>query len=168
MKRNFDRLVPPGTDWRKEGRLILWGLLLSFLFSLGFFADFLSERRALFVWNGLENVLRKDALMPDFVRMLGGALSGFPVLAVSMLGLAAGHYAAHYQGSKSIYLMRRLPSRWELHRRCLTLPAAGLLLALLTASLLLALYYGVYMAFTPAPCLTPDQWAKLMHAWIGA
>ena len=75
--------------------------------------------------------------------------------------LAAYHYAYHRQGSKSIYLMRRLPSKLELHRRCLTLPIAGILIALLTAFLLLLIYYAVYMNVTPAECLMPGQWQKL-------
>lgn len=168
MKLNLDRWAPPGANWRTELKLLFWGLGLGFLFSLSFLAQFISERNSLFVWNGIERVLRQGVYMPDFVRVLGVSLMGFQLQVVMfMLGLAAGHYAAHWQGSKSIYLMRRLPSRWELHRRCLTLPAAGAFAGLLAAFLLLFVYYGVYMAFTPAPCLTPDQWTKLWHAWIG-
>lgn len=66
-------------------------------------------------------------------------------------------------GAKSIYLMGRLPDRWELHRRCLTLPLGWLLSAVLLPVLTLLVYYGIYYLITPAACLRPGQLAKLLE-----
>ena len=72
-------------------------------------------------------------------------------------------HISYFQDSKSIYTMRRLPSVWELHRRCLTLPVCGMVIGLGTAFVLILLYYNVYIGLTPEICLTPGQWQKI---WI--
>lgn len=107
--------------------------------------------------------------MPLFAELLAESrpMAGFWITAACMAALAAWHYAYHYQGSRSIYLMRRLPSRWELWRRCLALPAAGAVCALLLAALLLLCYFGLYLLLTPRPCLQPGQWAGLGRYFLG-
>ena len=65
------------------------------------------------------------------------------------------HYLYHYQGSRSIYLMRRLPDRWELLRRCIALPLCGALAALLTGLLITLLWAGIYLLATPRELLSP-------------
>jgi len=52
----------------------------------------------------------------------------FLILAGSTLACAAGYYQYFYQGSQSIYVMRRLRSCWELHVRCWTLPVLGVVI----------------------------------------
>jgi amino acid transporter len=99
--------------------------------------------------------------MTDFYAILGGALYGFLILALCMPALILYHYAYHYQGSKNIYLMRRLPNRWELHKRCVTLPLLAALICLLSVLVLLCIYLGIYMTATPRECLTPGQWQKI-------
>jgi uncharacterized membrane protein YqhA len=86
---------------------------------------------------------------------------GFLILALCMLALIVYHYAYHYQGSKSIYLMKRLPNRWEMHRRCITLPLLAALICLIAAIAFLLIYFGIYMVFTPKECLTLGQWQKI-------
>ena len=71
------------------------------------------------------------------------------------------NYASFRQGSKNIYLMKRLPSRWELHRRCILLPALGMVGSLVMGFTLLMIYFAIYMLVTPDRCLPPDQWQKL-------
>ena len=70
-----------------------------------------------------------------------------------MPAAALGLYLSHYQGGRSIYTMRRLPHRGELWRRCLAVPAATALTALAAAAVLTAVYFGIYLIFTPAVCL---------------
>ncbi|MFR8267820.1 MAG: hypothetical protein ACLVC5_09315, partial [Clostridia bacterium] len=70
------------------------------------------------------------------------------------------HYGYHFRGSKSIYTMRRLPSKHPLARRCLTVPVLGAAAAALSALLLICLYYLLYIAVTPEQCLVPGQWQK--------
>jgi len=108
-----------------------------------------------------KHVLIPGAVMPDFVDVLGQSLLGFLIVCTLMIAAAVMHYAYHFHESKSIYTMRRLPRRWELHRRCLTLPAAGILLSTLAAFALLLLFYAAYMTLTPDICLTNGQWTKI-------
>ena len=99
--------------------------------------------------------------MPDFVEILGKGLLGFLIVSTLMIAAAVMHYLYHFHESKSIYTMWRLPNRWELHRRCLTLPAVGLAISAVAAMLFLLLFYAVYMNITPDVCLTPGQWQKI-------
>lgn len=162
MKLDLSRCAPPGLELKIEKRVFGWGMVLAVLFSLSFFIHFFNELERLLYWrNGAERTLRPNAVMPDFVEVLGNALLGFVILALCMAAFILVHYAYHHQGSKSIYLMRRLPNRWELHRRCITLPLAAVLLCLAAGFLLLLIYFAVYMRATPAVCLTPGQWRKI-------
>lgn len=160
-KPDLSRLAPPGMSLKQEKRYFLGGLACAWLYSWTFLGRYLDARGDLFFYSGIERRLRPDAVMPDFAGLVGGALWGFAILAVCMLFFIAFHYAYYYQGSKSVYLMRRLPSRWEIHRRSLTLPLLAVCLCALAAFLILLADFAVYMLFTPNECLTPHQWQKL-------
>ena len=62
-------------------------------------------------------------------------------------------YFYHYQDSRSIYTMKRLPDRWELWRRCLTLPFWTVIISGVLVLLLTGVYYLIYLKCTPAGCL---------------
>ena len=49
--------------------------------------------------------------------------------------------------------MKRLPNRWELWRRVLTLPLGAMAVCGLTVLALTGLYYSIYLLCTPAGCL---------------
>lgn len=166
-KHNLARQVPLGINLNQELGWFATGIGASLLYSLGFLARYSKEYQSLFLWDGMTKKLDTSAVMPDFVRILGGSLSGLLVLALCMVALAVYHYSYHYQGSKSIYLMKRLPNRWELPRRCLALPLLGIITCLCVALLMLLIYYAVYMAFTPPACLAPQQWQKIWSVLMG-
>lgn len=161
MKPDLSRWAPPGLDLHVEKRVFGCGMALSTLFSMFYIINLFGERAKLYRKVGTEVHLRPDAVMPDFVDVLRPFLMGFLILALCMAAFIAVHYAYHHQGSKSIYLMRRLPDRWERHRRCWTLPLLGIAACLLAALILLLIYYGLYMLATPKACLTPHQWQKI-------
>lgn len=163
MKPEEERLqflqqwTPPGISAREECRWIRNGLVISLLFSLLFFSRYYGAYRSLFLY--LENgskILLEEKTMPPYVQILGMCLAGFLVIALCMLPLAVYHYAYHYQGAKSIYLMKRLPCRAELWRRCLLIPASGVAAALASALILLLLYGVFYRIVTPEACLLQD------------
>ncbi len=160
-KSELSRLAPPGLALRPELRLFGAGLALAAAGSCSFLLRYGSSRNALYYAAGAKRQLIQGAMMPDFVQLLGRALWGFGALALLCAALAVWHYAYHHVGSKSVYTMRRLPQRWERHRRCLTLPAIGLALSLLCALSLLLIYYAIYMLATPQACLRPGQWQKI-------
>lgn len=161
-KPEWSRWAPPGLDLHMEGTVFIWGMALSALFSLSCPARCWREADQLYE-TGVDGVrtLIPGAVMPDFVQVLGPALVGFLLLALCMAAMIPIHYSYHYRGSRSIYLMRRLPSRWEVHRRCWTLPVLAILCCAVAAFLLLLLYFAIYMHTTPERSLTPHQWEKI-------
>lgn len=162
MKQSFlERYAPPGIDVKQERTLFLTGLGVAGAWSLSFFHSFNRYKDHLYTHRGGQEFLREGAIMEDFVVVLGKSLWLFFLLALCMIAVAALHYAYHHQGSKSIYLMHRLPDRMELHRRCLTLPVLAILITLAAAFLVLVIYFAVYMCATPPQCLTPGQWQKI-------
>ena len=160
-KHDLSRCAPPGINLKQERQFFLTGMICAELYSMLFLLRYGNARSWLFEQHAGQRMLIPGAIMEDFVTILSDALVGFLVLSLCMLVLIVYHYAYHYQGSKSIYLMRRLPSSWELHRRCLTLPLLAVLCCALAALILLLIYYGIYLFFTPKSCLVPGQWQKI-------
>ena len=133
-KINWEKHTPPGFDWEMERGLFIAALVISCLWSLGFFFRFSDAAHYV-----------EDTPVPYFYEVLGNALFCFPIAIAFMLVSIALNYAHFHSGSKSIYLMRRLPDPWERHRRCLMVPLWSALITLLAAILLFFIYYGVYM-----------------------
>lgn len=62
------------------------------------------------------------------------------------------YYASHTQGSMAVYTMRRLPDKWEYHRRCWTQPILSAAAELLIFAVLAGLCWLLWYFATPAPC----------------
>lgn len=163
---DLSRWAPPGLRWQTERNVFLGVGAGAVLYSFGFLLRYTEARALLYTQESGVSLLRAGAVMEDFAPLLDRALLGFAVQALCMVVFGVYHYVYHNQGSKSMYLMRRLPNRWELHRRCLTLPLLGILASVVLALLLLVLYYEIYMRCTPEQCLTPGQWQKIWN-WRG-
>lgn len=155
-KLDLGDYAPPGLDWRKEVQAYCYGLAGAFSFALFWYLLRYTNAKSDLYWR--IHTLAPGAVMKDFHVLMDFVLLGFVVLGIHTALQVFVHYRYHSQGSKSIYLMKRLPDRMELHRRCLTLPAAGLLICGLTALLTVVLCYGIYIYFTPEECLSPHQW----------
>ena len=158
MREYFVKNLPPGMSPAEEQRFVKIGLVLSGLISFLDVIVYFTELSNLYQYRAGRRILDVTREMPDFAEIFQRFPIGFAILMLCMLGFVVYHYAYYYRGSKSIYLMKRLPDRMELHRRCLTLPAAGLLICGLTALLTVVLCYGIYIYFTPEECLSPHQW----------
>ena len=162
MKMDFlKKLVPPGMEYKPELRFYITGLICAGLYSLSFFIRYFDARYELYEHYDYKSVLIDGAKIADFSSLLGYALVGFAFLAVCMLGFIVYHYLYYRQGSKSIYLMKRLPSKLELHKRAIALPLLAILGCLVAALIVMLLYFAVYMLATPKQCLLPNQWQKL-------
>lgn len=166
MKRiDLTRYAPPGIKLEWEKQFFVSGWIMSALYSCGFLIRYFELRSDLYVYRSAGvRELDPARVMPDFYEILDGCLRFYIIFAVCMLLLIVYHYAFHYMGSKSIYTMRRLPNKWELHRRCLTLPIASALILLIPAAVTLLLWFAIYMLCTPEQCLMPYQWTKLWEA----
>ena len=147
-------------------------LILPVLYSLASYLPMLSLALSQVHVYGQPDVVDPGSRMTDFADLVGilGAVSNFfsrPVFFPFLLMLGgAGVLAVVYRlsfrwGSRSDYLMGRLPDRWELARRSFRLPLVLALVTLGVMALLLVLFYALDLALTPAECLQPDQLGKL-------
>lgn len=166
MKRkiDFEKLVPPGYNYKKEISVYVLWLALAVMKSCGFFIRCEDHIYGLYHFIGESKILIEGVMMPDIDVIMEQDLIGFPLFTVVAIATVIIHYMYHYQESKSIYLMRRLPKRMELHRRCWILPTTALLIVMVIAFLMLIAFYGYYMIMTPEACIAPNQWQKL---WRG-
>lgn len=160
-KIDISSYLPMGFPVKPEKRIYLWSYGLAFLNSLRFLLRYTDEL------SNLRRAIRRNHpfTMPTFGSLLADLHPGlgFLLAALAILSCGLWHYTYHYQGSKSIYLMRRLPNRRELLRRCLPLPLLGAALALLLGILTLALFYILYMTATPKAYLPPDIWSRHIY-----
>ncbi|MBR3769648.1 MAG: hypothetical protein IKL06_03855 [Lachnospiraceae bacterium] len=152
----WEKYTPPGIEFTKQMTICLTGISAAFGWSWSFLVKYLTARGELFERTMTGLVVRDGAMMQDFWNLVHedmDSLDGFLVFYLVMIGLMVYHYLYYYQGSKSIYLMQRLPDRWEIHRRNVTLPLVAIVLGVLTEIVVLLLYYAIYMMCTPAQCL---------------
>ena len=163
MKRKLDlsKLLPPGLSARSElGALLTVVILTAVGYGFGYLIRLFDAYGNLFTYRMGERVLGDGALMPTFLELFEGRLDGLLLLIVCLPLLAVYHYIYHYQGSKSIYLMRRLPNRLTLHRRCWTVPVLAAVGLLLLAGVLFLLDLGLYYWITPQECLPLQSFGR--------
>lgn len=166
MKKKLRNLVPPWTDGVAHLQICLVALIGPSLISLGIFHAELQETlNILCVWqDATQRVFPPGRMMHDFVTLLHGVWPLFwvPLVTAVILGVVNRH--GFSQGSKAVYLMRRLPDRWEYPRRCFALPLLTLLLGMALTVLVLLACWGLYTHFTPEYAIPPNQWEKF---WAG-
>lgn len=158
IKRWLDRNTPCGFPWDKTLTTTGWAAIFGILWSMTFFVTYKSHYNRLFeTWRNGTRVFREGAIMTDFADIVDGKLMLFHLITVVMVLMIGYHYNYHYQGSKSIYLMKRLSRRSELWRRCLVLPVTLALTSEAAAMILRILFFAYYMIRTPEVCLAPGQ-----------
>ena len=163
-KIDWSRWAPPNQDARKE--VIAFSCGLAACTAVMWFyvlSHYWNARSRLFTLTNGVQVLREGAEMPVLPLLLGTGFLPLCLLAGTAVSTVFAHYVGHYrEGSRPVYLMRRLPDRWEYHRRCLAIPGTALLAALAIMALSLWAFWGIYMTATPAQCLPPDPWYGLL------
>ena len=169
-KKRLRDLVPPWSDPSAHvsglSALLIGCIVVSFARFQGQLND-----AVVTLYSGAvgESPLLEGAKMKYFAYIICGndpaySWYGLPVFShFTLLFLVAAilsfvNYSGFRNGSKSCYLMRRLPDQWEYHRRCLALPLLAILAGLVSIPLLIGLFYALYLHATPAQCLQPDQW----------
>ena len=137
--------------------LFMIAVLNSFRFFINYYeayGDLFWYDRLQFEETGVwEKTLRPGAVIVPFKELIGYSFLFFIVFVIVLLAAAGQHYWYYLRGSKSIYLVRRLPERYYALKTCLGVTAIGIALTLLTVGLLLGIYYLVYLFVTPAGCL---------------
>ena len=154
-KRKLHELVPPGVDGEKHADRLYTGLLLSLILSCMGFVFSISLH-----WNRVQDytpttdanyVLSEcDFLSTLLFPLIGVSIFfGFVYVAIAAIILAISYYRGFSQESQAIYLMHRLPDRWELARRCLSLPLMTIGICALAILVLTLIFFGIYWAITP-------------------
>lgn len=147
---DWGRYVPAGLDGRRErGRVLSWIAMGNF-WSLWFLLFYRLELDRICGLEAAHMPPREGRMAVPFEELLAGSGTLFVVALTLLLELALRYYLRHYRSGRSIYLMRRLPDRWELCRRCLTLPLAGVVVLLLLRGMLMAGCFLLYRACIPA------------------
>lgn len=155
MKENkwLEQYAPPGIEIATEKGFYMGGMIGAIIWSMSFLIHYLNQRSALFVYKSGVYQLREDAMIATFEELMEFKFLPFYFVMLCTMLAVIYHYMYHYRGSHMMYLMKRLPDKMELHRRCFALPLLGTALAALCMFLLKMLYYSIYVIFTPAQCL---------------
>lgn len=171
LDRKWAELLPPNMDAKQVHTWILGLLILLVLVcSIVFLCVYCPDRRELYrlVSDGMIDrwVLREDAMIPNFGLYLMPTVYITAAAAGLSLLLAAVLYSAYYQGSRSIYLMRRLPDGGRLLRRQVwSVPLLAAALALALGAVMVLLTWLVWRFATPRECLpTPENLQRVMQA----
>lgn len=152
-RRWMENYAPPGIPFKQE--MAYWELAMigSTLWSMWFIVQYLESRSYLYETIAGKRVLIEGAMMPSFEDLMKGRFEVFYLVIIYCVIISAYHYFYHYQGSKMMYLMKRLPNKWEVHVRCLLLPICGSVIAVVEMLVLKMLYYAIYILCTPPECL---------------
>ncbi len=165
MKQNkkfdLERYAPPGVNIKQQIDFFITGNIISLIASLYFFVEYFNKYERMFEFDGTKRILIEGAKMPDFPLILDKFLIGCLITAICMMFYVVFYYGYYYQGgSKSIYLMKRLPKKTEIHKRAWSLPLLFAVLSLVIGFLMAVFYLCFYLLVTPKECLLPDQWEK--------
>lgn len=165
-KINIERLVPAGFDAEGEKSGIILGLVGASSFSIIYYSIKFNNALDMLYTSaepGYKKTLIPGAQMADFSEIFRFSMAGFLLMVFCMIALAIAHYNYHFRGSKSIYLMKRLPDRRDFLRRCITVPLTVTLICIALSLFLTVIYFWIYMNLTPADCLVPGQWQRFWN-----
>lgn len=82
--------------------------------------------------------------VPRLDDLLYGTFPLLPVVFVATVFMIILNYRSYRRPAKGYYLMQRLPNRWEMHKRCLLLPLAELLLHVIICVTVCLVCYLIY------------------------
>lgn len=154
------RLRPPGA---KQGQLKIYfilGMIVSVFFSMGFLPEYFNEVRDInreltrSALMGTEYLGRELSLFSDLVNI---KMVMFPLYCVGFLIFVFFNYRYFWQESKSVYVMGRVKSFWELHIRCWAMPLLGMAVVALTGFLIYWLYWRIYVGCAPEGFLSAQE-----------
>lgn len=149
----LEKYTPLGIDVGKQVGWWLAGVTAATLHSMLFLIRYFDRRADLYYLKAGKRVLMEGAVMTDFETLTEGVFLTFYLVSIVTLLVIIYHYFYHYQGSKMVYLMKRLPDKWDLRRRCITLPVVGAVLLMVWMFVVRMLYYAIYILCTPSQCL---------------
>ena len=167
LERKLSDLLPPNVNAEQvKGWIIALLTITTLMCGILLLCSYPEDYRELFLrWGTEYQTLRPGAIIPEFDRyairtvyVIGGAL-------LLTLASTALLYSSYYHGSRSIYLMRRLPDgRRILRRQIWSVPLRVMVLLLLLGVVMLAASWLVWRFVTPEQCLpTPENIQRAMN-----
>lgn len=158
MKKRFDpaKWIPVGYDWDSLKTSLIWCHVLSALGTLMVLGRYVDDRGNLYAIppGQTEKVLIPGrTVAPYWTYWMDGPLFLLRCVMVWLWIQVVRFYLSHFRESMSIYTMRRLPDRWELHRRCWTVPVITAVSLCMMTVALAGIYYLMYLGLTPEGCL---------------
>lgn len=152
------RHLPPGWDWDNLRTNLLWGHFFSSLTMLSFLSRYFRARESLYAYIQQPDGTLIAQLVPSRTiasfryLMQGWPLTGMWIFCIVMALQVWRYYASFQRGSMAVYTMRRLPDRWEYHRRCWMQPILSALAEVILFAFLAGLCWLLWYFATPAPC----------------
>ena len=150
--------LPIGWEWEGTRTGLVWGHIASGLPLFSFLNRYSAALEALYSYREPGNQIIRE-LNPDrTIAPFSGLIRGTPLLGLwiflaVMPILVWRYYHYHTQGSMAVYTMRRLPDRWEYHRRCWMQPLLSAAAELLLFAVLIGLCWLLWRFNTPEVCL---------------
>ena len=169
MRKFFERHTPPGWPVNKE--LLSGGVVLvvALLFACTMFGTRYSDSlRNIYYYNAATQTrtLIEGSTMTPFAREVSGIFTMFWMYVFVEFAEIWNMYRSFSVGSKSIYVMRRLPDRGELARRCLPMPLIMLAAGLAVCMLFLLAFWLIYKANVPEAALPPDTPVRFFDLFV--
>jgi len=160
--------TPPGWEYRRE--LIADALLLLivlFIACVVFGTRYNDSLNNIYTYSYVtrERVLVPGQVMSPFAREVSGCMAFFWAFVFTQIASAVNMYMSFSAGSKSIYLMRRLPDRPELPKRCIPMPVLAVLAGFAVCLLQLLVFRTVYMMNVPESALPPQMPVRLFDVF---
>ena len=149
----LEKYAPLGIGVEKQIKAFIAGGAIATLYSMLFFREYAIARAELYEHTTTGKKLIEGAIIQSFGGLTYYIFLGFNIMITITFLCSAFFYFYHYDGSKMIYLMKRLPNKWELLRRCVTLPIAGVIILFAWMNFLRLLYFAIYLIITPSQCL---------------
>ncbi len=168
-KLDISKYYPPGYDRRKWNTFAIMALVaLAFAVLVSYSGRF-EQAYNMLHWNlNHTEIISGSVKMQPFAQILKGIFTAFWVFAAYCVlwGVMMRSYFTQY--SNSIYIMKRLESRRELVRRCVSAPAVLLLAGFLLCLAEMLLMRANYVAKIPAMCIDPMEHAPSLAEYLRA
>ena len=145
MKNEMSRkCTPPGLSCKVE--VCACFVMLSIMTIKAFFFPRVLQRNSFrteeTTYSMLSDTKKKMCLLPDFESIVSGSFWLMLPVILLCIYMIIRNYLCFYGKCNTSYLMKRVPDRWELHKRCLTYPLTVFIIGMVLC-IMLFLYFAI-------------------------
>lgn len=141
------RFAPPGMILSGIRRWTVGAIAIAAMFSLCFLTEYVTQLAEL--KKAMEQPVFSGLAMKPFADMIVVPMLLFRLAPVVPLLHIPSMYGYYSQETRSIYVMKRLQNPFEMHLRCLALPAAAAVLVIVAGCAVYLFYQFIYYTCTP-------------------